>query len=70
MVGSRSAATLVATPSTPSSSKIEKNFKVVVRVRPPLETEMDPMIPFSPVVEVNSDSKSLAILEYLGAEAN
>jgi hypothetical protein len=43
------------------------NFKVVIRVRPPLPRER-PNGDFIPVVEVSPDSRSIAIMEYLGQE--
>jgi hypothetical protein len=41
------------------------NFKVVIRVRPPLDREK-PYGHFRPVVEVSPDSRSVGIMEYLG----
>ena len=43
------------------------NFKVVIRVRPPLAREHN-RGNFVPVVEVSPDGKSVAIMEYLGQE--
>jgi len=53
------------------------NFKVVVRVRPPLKRELPPkgekdddglVLKFQPITEVSPDSKTLVLLEYLGQE--
>lgn len=53
------------------------NFKVVVRVRPPLKREMPPKgikdddgltLKFLPITEISSDHRSLTLVEYLGKE--
>lgn len=53
------------------------NFKVVVRVRPPLKRELPPKgskdddgltLKFLPITEISSDHQSLTLLEYLGKE--
>ena len=54
-------------PRSPFGDK-NSNFKVVVRVRPPLDNEIDPMVPFQSIIRVAPDFRSLAIMEYLGAE--
>ena len=45
-----------------------QNFKVVIRVRPPLKRELVSGCQFRPVVRVSGNGKSCAIMEYLGAE--
>lgn len=45
-----------------------ENFKVVIRVRPPLPREQKDDVEFRGIVNVSQDSKSCAIMEYLGAE--
>lgn len=47
-----------------------ENFKVVIRVRPPLAREIDPEYGFSPIVSVSPDHKQISIQEYLGAASN
>ena len=47
-----------------------ENFKVVIRVRPPLAREIDPVYGFSPIVSVSPDRKQISIQEYLGAASN
>ena len=42
------------------------NFKVVIRIRPPLKREVDPSVPFQGII--NEDGKNCTIQEYLGAE--
>ena len=64
--------------STTSAERgMENNFKVVVRVRPPLKREMPNktekdergvILKFYPVVEIPEDSKYCTLLEYLGSE--
>ena len=53
------------------------NFKVVVRVRPPLKREMPPKgerdddgltVKFKAISEISLDNQSLTLLEYLGQE--
>ncbi len=44
------------------------NFKVVIRVRPPLPRETRDDCEFRGIVSVSPDNKSCAIMEYLGAE--
>lgn len=53
------------------------NFKVVVRVRPPLKRELPPKgerdedgltIKFRPITEISYDQKTLTVFEYLGQE--
>lgn len=51
-------------------SEQRENFKVVIRVRPPLPREINQMYGFSSIVGVSQDSKSVTILEYLGAALN
>jgi hypothetical protein len=51
-----------------TSSNKENNFKVVVRVRPPLPRELDPHSGFTSVTQISKNSKNVTIQEYLGAE--
>ena len=51
-----------------SHSSGNQNFKVVIRVRPPLKRELVSGCQFRPVVRVSANGKSCAIMEYLGAE--
>lgn len=46
------------------------NFKVVIRLRPPLPREQKEGCEFRSIVSVSGDNKSCAIMEYLGAEVN
>ena len=50
------------------STSQNDNFKVVIRVRPPLPREMKDDMEFRGIVQVSPDHKSCSILEYLGAE--
>ena len=52
------------------SNDNRENFKVVIRVRPPLSREIDQVYGFSPIVTVSSDHKQISIQEYLGAASN
>ena len=45
-----------------------QNFKVVIRVRPPLPREMSDNLEFMPITQISPDSKACQIQEYLGAE--
>ena len=47
-----------------------ENFKVVIRVRPPLPREHTDGLEFRSIVNVSTDNHSCAIMEYLGAEVN
>ena len=58
-------------------SRDTNNFKVVVRVRPPLKREMPSRnerdddglsLKFRPISEISLDDKQLTLLEYLGQE--
>lgn len=51
-----------------NTSSVSQNFKVVIRVRPPLPRERVQGCQFRPVIKVSSNSKTCAIMEYLGAE--
>ena len=53
------------------------NFKVVVRVRPPLKREMPPKgdkdadgltVKFKPITEISNEASTITLLEYLGQE--
>lgn len=50
------------------ASSLNENFKVVIRVRPPLPREHRDDCEFRGIVNVSPDHKSCAIMEYLGAE--
>jgi hypothetical protein len=60
--------------NTPSiySSKQSKNdnFKVIIRVRPPLPREQDQSCPFRSCLHITPDNKSVSLMEYMGAEVN
>ena len=45
-----------------------QNFRVVIRVRPPLQREMNDNLDFMPITQITTDHKSCVIQEYLGAE--
>ena len=53
-----------------TNGSTNQNFKVVIRVRPPLQREKIQGCQFRPVVQVASHNKSCSIMEYLGAEVN
>jgi len=53
-----------------NGSSSNENFKVVIRVRPPLPRERTEGCEFRSIVQVTPDNKSCAIMEYLGAEVN
>jgi hypothetical protein len=59
---------------TPSiySSKLGKddNFKVIIRVRPPLPREQDSSVSFRSCLHISPDNKSVSLMEYMGAEVN
>ncbi len=61
---------LHSTKQSLSSADSRDNFKVVIRVRPPLQREIDPVNGFYSISQVNPDHKSIALTEYLGAETN
>lgn len=46
------------------------NFKVVIRVRPPLPRERVEGCEFRSIVSVAPTNKTCSIMEYLGAEVN
>ena len=50
-------------------SSASGNFKVVIRVRPPLPRERHGSL-FRPIVEVSPDNRSVGIMEYLGQEVD
>jgi len=60
-----------------AANRDTNNFKVVVRIRPPLKRELPPKgekdedgltVKFSPITEVSDDKKTLTLLEYIGQE--
>lgn len=57
--------------STPGGSDghsaSSSNFKVVIRVRPPLERELESGVPFRSILQLRSDHKACAVAEYVGA---
>lgn len=48
---------LTKSTSAKFSNKIDQNFKVIVRVRPPLPREIDASEGFSPIVQISKNSK-------------
>lgn len=61
------------------SSTSNQNFRVVVRVRPPLKRELPPkgekdedglLVKFKPITEIQEDGKVLTLLEYIGQEVS
>ncbi len=55
---------------TSGGNSSNDNFKVVIRVRPPLPRERTDGCEFRSIVQVTQENKSCAIMEYLGAEVN
>jgi len=55
---------------TMTGGGLQSNFRVVVRVRPPLEREIpkDTMVEFMPVSHISEDHKVCSMQEYLGGE--
>ena len=45
-----------------------QNFRVVIRIRPPLSREITDSMSFMPVIQISQDNKQCTIQEYLGAE--
>lgn len=59
------------TPSVYSSKPTKNdNFKVIIRVRPPLPREQDQSCPFRSCLHITPDNKSVSLMEYMGAEVN
>jgi len=58
------------TTTTTTGGGLQSNFRVVVRVRPPLEREIpkDTMVEFMPVSHISEDHKVCSMQEYLGGE--
>jgi hypothetical protein len=58
------------TTTTTAGGGLQSNFRVVVRVRPPLEREIpkDTMVEFMPVSHISEDHKVCSMQEYLGGE--
>ena len=54
------------------ASKIgrDDNFKVIIRVRPPLPREQHDHVPFRSCLYISPDSKSVSLMEYMGAEVD
>jgi len=48
----------------------DDNFKVIIRVRPPLPREQDSLVPFRSCLHISPDNKSVSLMEYMGAEVN
>jgi kinesin family protein 3/17 len=61
-------ATRSTSPSQASILTSNNNFKVVIRVRPPLQRELINQTNFESVCQVSSDGTSITISEYLGGE--
>ena len=49
-------------------NKKDQNFKVIVRVRPPLPREIDMHSGFTSITQISKNNKNITIQEYLGAE--
>lgn len=60
----------VSNASTFNLNLEKENFKVAIRVRPPLEREIDPTYGFSSIAKVTNQSCAISLLEYLGAASN
>ena len=60
----------ICIPQGTTGKESRENFKVVIRLRPPLPREIDPVYGFSGIVEVSEDKKQVCIEEYLGAASN
>jgi hypothetical protein len=58
------------TTTTTTGGGLQSNFRVVVRVRPPLDREIpkDTMVEFMPVSHISEDHKVCSMQEYLGGE--
>lgn len=52
----------------PILDQSSNNFKVVIRVRPPLSREVPPNVPFQSSLQISGDHKVCTAIEYLGAE--
>ena len=52
------------------NNNINENMKVMVRIRPPLQREIEYGIPFRSISEVSSDNKMITIYEYLGTSTD
>ena len=59
-----------STNTAATSSNVNDNFKVIIRLRPPLMREIAENCEFRSIVQVHPDNKSCSIMEYLGAEVN
>jgi kinesin family protein 3/17 len=46
----------------------EDNIHVMIRVRPPLQREMEENLPFRSIVMINNENKTCSLVEYIGAE--
>lgn len=59
------------TPSVYSSKPVkDDNFKVIIRVRPPLPREQSSNCPFRSCLHISPDGKSVSLMEYMGAEVD
>ena len=56
--------------SSLSEKENNENMKVMIRIRPPLQREIEFGIPFRSISEVSSDNKMITIYEYLGSSNN
>ena len=68
--GGGAMSSFVNTSATGHALNSNDNFKVVIRVRPPLPREQEEFTPFMSIVNITTDSKGVSIMEYLGAEVN
>lgn len=53
-----------------TTSGKDDNFKVIIRVRPPLPREQDSSVPFRSILHIASDNKGVSLMEYMGAEVD
>lgn len=56
--------------STSTSSSKDDNFKVIIRVRPPLQREQHSSVPFRSILHITPDNKNVSLMEYMGAEVD
>jgi hypothetical protein len=56
--------------SSQGASNTNQNFKVVVRLRPPLPREKQGGNFFFPVMQVHPDNRAISVMEYFGREVD
>lgn len=59
----------VSTDQFDKSSK-DDNFKVIIRIRPPLPREQHTSVPFRSILHISPDNKNVSLMEYMGAEVD